>query len=69
MVPRNFATQTQLDKRKIAFENSRMTTHYPHKVKLFPKFPQTYGKPLMNIKNITLEDIKTYITEDGLKLI
>jgi|TARA_B110000858_G_scaffold195944_1_gene253514 hypothetical protein len=69
MVPRNFATQKQLNKRLIAFENSRMTTHYPHKVKLFPKYPQTYGKPLMNIMNITLEDIKTYITPDGLKLI
>jgi poly-beta-hydroxyalkanoate depolymerase len=69
MVPRNFATKKQLDKRLIAFENTRMTTHYLHKAKLFPKIPQTYGKPLMNIKNITLEDIKTYITEDGLKLI
>ena len=25
-----------------------MTTHWPHKPKLFPKYPQTYGQPMPN---------------------
>jgi len=55
MVPRNFATKKQLEKRKLAFVNGRMTTHYPHKVKLFPKHPQTYGKPILNIKDFEID--------------
>ena len=55
MVPRNFATKKQLEKRKLAFVNGRMTTHYPHKVKLFPKNPQTYGKPILNIKDFEVD--------------
>lgn len=46
--------QKQLEKRKLAFINGRMTTHYPHKVKLFPK-------PILNIKG--------YINNKGIKLI
>ena len=64
MVPRNFATKKQLEKRKLAFVNGRMTTHYPHKVKLFPKYPQTYGKPILNIK-----DFEVNITDVELALI
>lgn len=29
-----------------------MTTHYPYKPKLFPRFPQTYGAPLPNVVDI-----------------
>ncbi len=67
MVPRNFATQKQLDKRKLVFANNRMTTHYPHKVKMFPKFPQTYGKPILNIKD--LQNIQDNIDSNGIQLI
>ena len=57
----------QLDKRKLVFANNRMTTHYPHKVKMFPKFPQTYGKPILNIKQ--LQNIKGNIDSNGIQLI
>ena len=44
MTPRNLANKKELDKRKKAFNELRMTSHWPHKVRLFPKTPQTYGK-------------------------
>ena len=46
MTPRNLATQSNLNKKRKAFENKRLTSHWPHKIKLFPKKPQTYGNPL-----------------------
>lgn len=46
MTPRHFAKNRQvLAKRIKAFEALRMTTHWPHQVKLFGKHPQMYGKP------------------------
>ena len=65
MVPRSLATETTLKKRKKAFEDLRTTNHYPHKVKLFPKTPRTYGKELPDIENIT----PPVLTKLGMKLI
>lgn len=46
MTPRHLAKdQKVLVKRIRAFEALRMTAHWPHKVKLFGKHPQLYGKP------------------------
>jgi hypothetical protein len=45
--PRSMATPPQLEKRKTAFESGRMTTHWPHHVKLFGKQPRTYGGDLL----------------------
>jgi hypothetical protein len=69
MIPRNFASAKNLEKRKKAFNDLRMTSHWPNKPKLFTKFPRTYGKPLKSIKNITDEDVRQYINTDGIKLI
>ena len=69
MTPRNLTSKKELEKRKKAFNELRMTSHWPHKVRLFPKFPQTYGKKIKNINNITNEIVSTYITDIGLKLI
>ena len=69
MSPRSLATSKDLEKRKKHFENIRMTSHWPHKPKLFPKIPQTYGKKIKDIEIITLDMVKTYVNEDGLKLI
>jgi hypothetical protein len=69
MVPRNFSSKKELEKRKKAFNELRMTSHWPNKPKLFPKYPRTYGKPLKEVKDIVMEDVRTYINEDGLKLI
>jgi hypothetical protein len=69
MTPRNLANKKELDKRKKAFNELRMTSHWPHKVRLFPKIPQTYGKKIKEISNIDMDMISKYISEDGLKLI
>ena len=69
MTPRILANQKELDKRKKAFNDLRMTSHWPHKVRLFPKYPQTYGKKIQNINDITFDIVSNYISENGLKLI
>ena len=56
-------------KRKKGFDEIRMTSQWPHKPKLFPKMPQTYGKKILEIADIDMETLKEYITENGYKLI
>jgi hypothetical protein len=46
-----------------------MTSHWPHKPKLFPKIPQTYGKEIKKIADITMEEVSEYITIEGMNLI
>lgn len=47
-----------------------MTSHWPHKPKLFPKkMPQTYGKKILEIADIDMQTLKEYITENCYKLI
>lgn len=69
MTPRNLANQKELNKRKKTFNDLRMTSHWPHKIKLFPKYPQTYGKKIKDIKDISFDMVSNYITSEGLKLI
>jgi len=52
MTPRNFASKKELEKRKKVFSELRMTSHWPHKIKLFPKNPRTYGNPLPNVPQL-----------------
>lgn len=52
MTPRSRATQANLKKKQKAFEEQRLTSHWPHKPKLFSKNPRTYGNPLPNITDI-----------------
>lgn len=52
MTPRERATEANLKKKRKAFENLRMTTHTPHKPKLFPVNPRTYGGPLPNVTQV-----------------
>ena len=51
-MPREQATEKQLEKRKKAFGELRMTSHWPCNVKLFPKTPRTYGAVLPEINQI-----------------
>ncbi len=44
--PRSMATEALLKKKREAFESLRTTNHYPHKPKLFPVVPHTYGAPI-----------------------
>ncbi len=62
--PRIRATETNLKKKKKAFEEKRMTSHWPEKSKLFAKKPRTYNKilpPISSIPDPVLNDL-------GLKL-
>lgn len=50
MTPRHLVKNERvLAKRINAFEALRMTTHWPHQVKLFGKHPQLYGKPVPSV--------------------
>ncbi len=44
MLPRSLANETHLKKKKKAFEGLRTTSHYPVKIKMFPKTPRIYTK-------------------------
>jgi len=52
-MPRTMANEKELAKRRKAFEEGRMTTHWPCKVRLFGKRPQTYGVELAPVKALT----------------
>jgi hypothetical protein len=69
MVPRAFAKKKDLEKRVRVFNELRMTSHWPNKATLFPKLPRTYGKPIKKICDITMDEVSTYITSDGMRLI
>ena len=58
--PRSLATTANLRKKQKAFKEKRLTSHWPHKVKLFPLNPRTYGNELPNtteIPNPVLSDV------------
>jgi hypothetical protein len=57
-MPRSMATETEIKKKIKAFEEMRMTSHWPCKVKLFAKTPRTYGQPVAEI--LTLEKPEIY---------
>lgn len=50
--PRALATQAALKKKRKAFNDLRTTNHWPHKPKLFPLKPRTYGQELMEVTAI-----------------
>jgi hypothetical protein len=64
MTPRDRCTEANLRKKQQAFEDLRMTSHWPHKPKLFPINPQTYGKALPETVGFTHPDL----TDLGSKL-
>ena len=43
MLPREMATEKALQKKRKAYEDLRVTNHWPNEPKLFPKVPRTYG--------------------------
>ena len=50
--PRKLTKSGDLKKRIEAFTELRMTFHWPHKPKLFPKIPRTYGGEIPNVVSI-----------------
>ena len=63
-LPRILCDKKNLVKKQKAFNELRTTNHYPCKIKLFPKTPYTYGKPLLPIKQIN----KPILNDIGKKL-
>jgi len=51
-MPRSLSNELNLKKKQKAFNELRSTTHYPCKIKLFPKNPRTYGGILPEITQI-----------------
>lgn len=54
-VKRSRATVKQLVKKRTAFEEMRMTSHWPERVKLFGKQPRTYGAEPPSITQVVCE--------------
>lgn len=63
--PRKLASNNMISKKINAWENLRTTSHWPHKPKLFPIHPHTWGKPIPNIIQIS----KPIINDLGYRLI
>lgn len=64
MTPRSWALPKDVNKKIKAFEEQRATSHWPHKIKLFPKFPQLYGAPMPNVPQLD----PPILTDLGMKL-
>jgi hypothetical protein len=52
MTPRTLATPAVLKKKIKAFEELRSCNHWPHKPKVFPKAPRTFGQQIAEITQI-----------------
>ena len=52
MLPRIHADEKELKKKRKAFEEMRMTSHWPNRIKLFPKKPRTYGGKYAEVKSL-----------------
>ena len=53
MLPSSNSTSNDLKKKIKAFNELRMTTHWPYPVYLFQDKPRTYGKDLPKLKSVT----------------
>jgi hypothetical protein len=62
--PRTKCREKNLIKKQKAFDELRMTTHWPCKVKLFPLNPRTYGGPIYKVNKLP----KPVLNELGMKL-
>lgn len=65
MAPRKLVNKKQQEKHQEVFENMRMTTHNPHKIRQFPVNPRTYGNTPPDITPIE----KPILTDLGKSLI
>jgi hypothetical protein len=62
--PRIISSEKNLKKKRDAFNELRMTSHWPHRPKLFPVKPYNYGKPIPEIN----PPEKPVLNDLGLKL-
>jgi len=56
-MPRILSNNKELKKKIKAFEEMRMTLHWPCKIKLFPKMPRTYGAEVKQVVDICAPEI------------
>ncbi len=56
-MPREKAAKKDITKKIKAFEEMRMTSHWPCKIKLFPKMPRTYGATVKPITELPRPEI------------
>ena len=66
MTPKKWCDEKNIKKRIKAFEELRMTSHWPHDVKLVGKNPQLYG---MEMPNIKLQEKLPELSDVGKKLV
>jgi len=59
-MPRRHSTEKELLKKIKAYDEMRMTTHWPCKVKLFGKMPQTYGAGVPDITPLPRPEINEF---------
>ena len=64
-MPRILAPVKEIVKKIKAFEEMRVTSHWPCKIKMFPKTPRTYGAELPEITSLPMP----VVTEFGRKLV
>lgn len=70
MTPRKLATSATIKKKQRYFNEGRVTSHWPHKIKVFPEKPSTFRKSDDIIKvinqqsNVAKEKYKTPILTD-----
>lgn len=50
--PRAWTKESVLKRKRKAFDEMRTTNHWPHKPKMFPKTPRTFGKAIAPIESI-----------------
>lgn len=62
--PRKLCSRKKLEKKQKAFEDMRTTSHWPCKIKLFPKYPYTRGAELPKVTPIQ----KPVLSDLGKKL-
>jgi ectoine hydroxylase-related dioxygenase (phytanoyl-CoA dioxygenase family) len=65
MLPKSLATQVDINKKRKAFNEKRLTSHHPIHVKLFPKNPRIYSK---DQKTKVVTPLDAQMTELGMKL-
>jgi Phytanoyl-CoA dioxygenase (PhyH) len=63
-MPRTLCDEKNRKKKRNAFNETRTTSHYPCTIKLFPKYPRTYGATMPIIEEIE----KPKLSELGSKL-
>lgn len=59
-MPRSVSTNGNIKKKKTAFDELRTTSHWPSKIKLFPKKPRFYNNSLPTITPIAPPVVSTF---------